>query len=1437
MAAGYPPGPGKSPGGSEPDWRHIADALWLAATMEGPGEPTGRMSPGHVDVPPVAVPERGDGGGPETGGSPPRPPLPAGRQRDAARPAGPAFTAGSAEIEDTGDPSPLTALPAGRLLARALKPFQRRVESATEVEPDEEETANFAVDTGVWLPRYRPVQDRWLGLTLIVDDSPSMAVWRPTVAAFRILLERHGAFRGVRTFLLSDRDGDGHQPRLRGPTGGVRSPAELLDPARRQIFLVLSDGISALWRAPAVGRLLRLWGTSGPLAIVNPLPRGHWRQSNIAPLRFRIRAPRPAAPNTALKVGRSSPLDPALPPGAFAVPVVELSPRWLRWWATLVTGPSEWVDALVHPVDPRLEPDEDEPPPAGANAAVRRFQRIASPLAFRLATLLAAAPLELPLLHRLQRTLLPESTPADLAELLVSDLVHRTDETGTVLEFELDVRETLLGCATREDSARVLHAIAAHQRQPHAGGLMLARALSAPDAPWEPLVTRETLATARIELAVLNALSGPYVNRARRLRDAIDALEQGQERDADGPAVVAAAEPHPDHAVKDGETMPGHADLPPPPEDKPAESSITRPETPGVPGEPILPVDSTLEALHELFGGQSAESGPKIWGNVPIRNPIFTGRRLLLEQLERRLRTQSVAAVLPQALHGEGGVGKSQIAIEYAYRHRDEYDLIWWVPSELPAQILASLIELGNKLGLDIGNEVTTAIPRVRAALRAGTPYDNWLLVFDNAETPETVRDYFPESGTGKVLITSRNQEWNHYAESLEVDVFTRQESIVLLQRRNPDLEDPDADRLAQALADLPLAIEHASAWLFATGMSVQEYLRLLDEKQAQLAVPDLAPGFEIPVAAAANVALDRLAAENPAALQLLQVCSFFAPEPIDRYLFEGVRGIGTDVAADLDAALQDPARLSQAIRDIQRYVLARIDHRTNTLQLHRLVRRVLQDSIPADRRFAMEHIAHILLASGKLGDPSDSEQWLLYQSLASHLTASKALNCEDDWARALVLKLIEYFFYWGDYASGRDLADEVLTDWRERLGHGYSQTLKAAKWLGYYAWIDGDFPTAERIWRETLDTYRENAGPNDEDTIDAMNMMGIALRTSGQFSDARDLDLEAFQRARRSLGEDDPATLKAAHNLGVSLRLTGEFRSAREIDADTYQRRVAALGSDSPETLRTLNNLTIDQRECGEYVRSRQWVERIYDQYLNLFGVDHLETIRVARNLAVARRRAGDHEKAYKLAEDTMTRFRDRFGANHPDAIAATLDFAVDVRETGELGRALSLAIETIDAYTASLGSEHPYALSARTNLGIVHRLMGNTEDALAQNRLAWRTLTEKLGPDHMLTITCGINFASALAARGDHQAAHDLDARMLEQARRFIGAEHPSTLGCALNLGFDLAALGREEESRTLFDETVSAYVRVLGAEHPAIAAATDQARANCDVDPMQF
>ena len=194
---------------------------------------------------------------------------------------------------------------------------------------------------------------------------------------------------------------------------------------------------------------------------------------------------------------------------------------------------------------------------------------------------------------------------------------------------------------------------------------------------------------------------------------------------------------------------------------------------------------------------------PPVW-RVPTRNAVFTGRAEVLEQLHDRLVGTSMAVVAPMALHGLGGVGKTQVALEYAHRYMADYDLIWWINAEQDELINPVLAPMAQSLGVRSRDSIPETAQAVREALRLGRPYDRWLLIFDNADNPDEVKEFFP-GGPGHVIVTTRNPAWSTVAEPLEIDVFSREESLDLLRRRVSGLSVEDATRVAEALGDLPL--------------------------------------------------------------------------------------------------------------------------------------------------------------------------------------------------------------------------------------------------------------------------------------------------------------------------------------------------------------------------------------------------------------------------------------------------------------------------------------------------------------------------------------------------------------------------------------------------------------------------------------------------------
>ncbi|WP_406489680.1 FxSxx-COOH system tetratricopeptide repeat protein [Streptomyces phaeochromogenes] len=1359
---------------------------------------------------------------------------------------------------------PVPDLRAAPEISRRLRPLKQVVPSAVDVELDEEATAEHAAEDGLWLPYTRLADERRFELVLVVDDHATMVIWEQTIAEFTTLAERLGAFRDVRVRRLGVHPAPEGGAVLRGPYADhdvVGVPAELVDPTGRRIILVMTDGLGPLWRTEAGRKALELWSAAGPVAVMHLLSQRDWHRTALVPRQVRLRSPRAGARNTELSVDFPAkwrdPFDPPPDTWTVAVPVLELDTDWLARWAGLVAGAEPgWVEAsvLLLGVPEPAEPDVTEPPleplTPSVQERIRRFRSHATPTAFRLATHLAAAVLEPRLVRDVQRTLMPEAQPVHLAELFLSGLLEQSPpgaphggDSHVPLDFVDGAREALLSSAMRADTARVVSSVSAFYGDRFEAARGLHGALLAPEEAPDPPVTAENLPFVRVELAVLRALSGPYVLRARRISAALEgALPGASITQSTGRIVHDASNKHV-NSDTDGLTMTDTTASQHQPEVRGSASgtpaqAIPAPTPDGQPGADFSPSGKpvpgpTSPTSHQL---QPRSAVPAVWGNVPPNNPNFTGREDLLAQVREQLVTGDTSAVLPHTLHGMGGVGKSQIAIEYVYRYASDYDVVWWIPSEQPTMILTALTELAHQLGLNVSAEANRAVPAVREALRRGQPYGKWLLVFDNAENVEAVRPYFPTGGTGKILITSRNQEWERVARTLSVDVFTREESKALLRRRARDLSDTDADLLAEALGDLPLAIEQAAAWQAVTGMAVPEYLRLIDEKIAELMLELVpSPDYPMSVAAAWDVSLRQLEQRNPAALQLLQICSFFAPEPISRSLFNNSRS--TTIAPELDDALRHPIKLGRAIREINIYALARIEHRHDTIQLHRLVQAVLVNRMSPQQQADMRHGAHLLLADANPNGPESRELWPRYQALLPHVVVSRAVECDSPWVRGLVRGVVEFLYVWGDHEGAARMAREALAIWTEKFGAEDQLTLEMAKWQAFILRTIGEYQEASDMMERTADIYLRIAGEDDEGTLDALIQLCDGLRLRAEMARALEINRSVFERSLRAFGEDDPATLRAAHSLGVGLRLMGLYKEAREHDTETARLRALALGENGLATLNTLSGLSIDIRETGDYPAAVIHQEDVYARYVANYGEDNPASISCGRVLAVCRRRAGDHDGALQMAELALSKFESRYGPDHPDAVACAANLVIDLRQDGQLRRSRELGEATIGRYVAKLGSAHPYTLSARTNVAVTLRHMGNLEAAGEHLAEALPGLRESLGDEHILTLTTIIGMANQYSAEGRHAEALELNKQALEILTRDHDEDHPTTLACANNVALDLRALDRVDEATALHTETLTRFRGRLGESHPATVAAASSQRAEVDIAPVPF
>jgi len=443
-------------------------------------------------------------------------------------------------------------------------------------------------------------------------------------------------------------------------------------------------------------------------------------------------------------------------------------------------------------------------------------------------------------------------------------------------------------------------------------------------------------------------------------------------------------------------------------------------------GRPVAAQGDESEALAEVAAGVMAaalairaEVLPAVW-NVPFRrNPHFTGRSELLQSLRSALNSGKPAAVT-QAVHGLGGVGKTQLAVEYAYRHASDYNLVWWLRSEDPATLAGDYARLAEPLDLPLKDDKDQG--RVVRAVRSWLESNKgWLLIFDHVEQPEDLREYLPQTPHGHVIVTSRNPGWHGIGEALPVGVLTREQAIQLLLRRSGGKEsDRDAaTKLAEELGDLPLALDQAAAYVGEADATLDYYLGLLQtHRRKVLAREGATQEYPASVATTWEISFQRLEQESPAAAELLNLCGFLAPDAIPLDLIAEGRGQLPEV---LCAALSSPATTDELKASLIRYSLAAV--KDNDLTLHRLVQAVIRE------RMSEAQTKRCIEAAARLVDvlfPRDSRDarlWSRCSRLLPHaLTAiahAVANGVMSETAASVCYRAVGYF-------QGRELVQDA---------------------------------------------------------------------------------------------------------------------------------------------------------------------------------------------------------------------------------------------------------------------------------------------------------------------------------------------------------------------------------------------------------------------------
>lgn len=859
-----------------------------------------------------------------------------------------------------------------------------------------------------------------------------------------------------------------------------------------------------------------------------------------------------------------------------------------------------------------------------------------------------------------------------------------------------------------------------------------------------------------------------------------------------------------------------------------------------------------------LVGAPRFPAQPPEVVQAPARNWRFTGREAELDALRERLRADSESTVLV-GLHGLGGIGKTQLAIEYANRYRNAYDAVWWIDADATtAEVDEQLQQLGLRMGIPLPGGTTEAAQAVKQALTRGEPYARWLLFFDNAEDPSKIEGLLP-AGPGHVIVISQTTVWGDRAMLIPVEVFTPQESVVHLRSRLPGLSDADAARIAELLGNLPIAIAAAAAWLDETGSPVAEYLQAIEKGNLGL----LGSESDLDrVAAAWKLSLDQLQGQQPAAYRMLELCSVMAPEISLDLIYSremALKLLGEDPTVTSSTML---LMLSRLVQQIKRFALVRVDNqgefgapgadrvRGGHVEIHRLLQYVVRSRMSEETLSRTRHEVHLLLiadvqVSMEVDDPV---HWPRYRMLWPHIEVSGAEGCVSAPVRQLLIDRVRYFFLRGNPTRGLEIAEQTEQVWTRMLdeliaAEGDTQAARALRLQLLQLRFNkanilrdkGAFREALDLDRQVLDDQRALLGADHLNTLMTAGSFAADLRSLGRYADALEQDQKTYDAWRAGFDDDHPRTLGALSNLAVSHRLMGNLREALRLDEQVYQARKELLPENHPSTLLSGTSLGRDLREAGEFERSINLLTGIRDAYAVVMGANSRFVVNARANLAISMRTAGRPDEAGRLLDQAWEDLKAELGPDHPETLACRLSRSVNRLEM-ELDDAEAEVRAVRDAYEKRLGPRHPHTLVCVTNLAAALRAQGHLHTARELAREAMEGMREVLGPKHPYALAAQMNLAVVEADDHNFDTARTLMADAAEDLADVLGRDHPHTLRCEANRAIiDMRVHGVAYQERVT--AAIDAFAERVGQSHPAVKALRRGKLLRRIIDPHPF
>lgn len=803
----------------------------------------------------------------------------------------------------------------------------------------------------------------------------------------------------------------------------------------------------------------------------------------------------------------------------------------------------------------------------------------------------------------------------------------------------------------------------------------------------------------------------------------------------------------------------------------------------------------------------------KPW-NVPYeRNPFFTGREQVLQTLHKQLNQDCAVAISQiQAISGLGGIGKTQTAVEYAYRYRDEYDAVFWVRADTTVELSSGFGSIAQLLDLPLKDELEqdTVVQAVKLWLARNS---NWLLIFDNADQPDLIQNFKPRLDIadvrGHLLITSRAQDFQELgiARPLEMETLEPEEALAFLWRRAgrgelsaqlPAEENVDikaAKQLAAELGHLPLALEQAAAYLVAKKARFQDYLASYQKRKLarlETAKPKLG-NYPDSVATAWTLNFQQVEKASPASADLLRVSALLHPDAIPfELLTQGGSQLGDSLADALADAIDDPLVVNEVLEPLCTYSLIRVDQEDQTYSIHRLVQEVCRAEMETEQ-IRQRWLDRIVLATNQLLPEEEEEStdyqdgfqhWQLLERITNHAQVlaqfCQTWNCQSLQAAQLFNGIGDYLREKGQYSMAEPLLQQAYQLYQDLLEGDHRDMASSFNHLAGLYEDQGRYGDAEPLYQESLAMRKRLLGDEHPDVATSLNNLAVLYSHQGRYGDAELLCQESLAMRKRLFGDDNPDMALDLYNLAAIYEVKGCYGKAELCYRKSLAMRKRLFVNDHPSVASTLSRLAALYTKQGDYSKAELFYQEALAMRKHLLGDEHPDVSRTFNNLAILYMEQGHYSESELLLQKSFAMQKRLLGDEHPNVAASLNNLAKLYQLQGRYEEAQPLLINAVDLFRKLLGNKHPSLSSSLNNLAKCYREQQDYKQAELLCKEALAIAERSLPQDHPLQGRFMDDFGKLRAVQGLTQEAETIYQQALEILEPKLGVEHPWTVRC---------------------------------------------------------